>query len=77
MSFWNIIETAIAVGSTLHAVGKENDLKAAKLARENRAYKDHSITCRKCGELAGPIAGTYRNYRCRCGRQFAGPRHPY
>ena len=35
-----------------------------------------SLTCRRCGKLAGPIGGTRNRYRCDgCGKQFAGANH--
>ena len=37
---------------------------------------DHSLTCRQCGELAKPIAGTSNRYKCTCGNQFSGAKHP-
>lgn len=44
-------------------------------ARDQR-LKDDSLTCRRCGKLAAPIADTGNRYRCdACGNQFAGARH--
>lgn len=70
MSLWSIVGGLIEVG--IASLGKEDAEKKAA-----QRYKDHSVSCRKCTGLAGPISGTTRNYRCSCGHQFSGPHHPY
>lgn len=48
-------------------------------SRERGIYEqrmvDLSLTCRSCNNLAPPISGTKNRYRCKCGRQFFGPKH--
>ncbi len=43
-----------------------------------KRYENFSLTCRKCGSLATPIAGTNNRYRCPNGKkQFAEVHHGF
>jgi hypothetical protein len=42
---------------------------------QRQRERDLSLTCRKCGRMAGPISGTSNRYRCGCGRQFSADKH--
>jgi len=74
MGFWDVVRKAINTVDVLSGSARKREIEERRNAQR---YKGHSVTCNKCGALAGPIAGTSRNYRCACGRQFAGPNHPY
>lgn len=55
----------------LEDAGRKEDRKLKK-----KWIKNHSITCKKCNNLAKPIKDTLNRYRCdSCGSQFAGPAH--
>ncbi len=70
MGFWDVVKKGIDVVDVLSG-------GPAKRAQAQKSFLNHSVSCRKCGGLAGPIAGTKRNYRCDCGHQFSGANHPY
>ncbi|MNH82197.1 hypothetical protein D3C73_345770 [compost metagenome] len=74
MGFWDFVVKAIDTVDVLTGNAAKRNLQKRVNAEK---YEAHSVTCNKCGALAGPISGTRRNYRCSCGRQFAGPNHPY
>ena len=50
--------------------------EAARAERRAKIIKDYSLNCKQCKKLACPIAGTLNRYRCSCGNQFVGPKHP-
>ncbi len=58
---------------------KDACLKSAiqKLEKEIKPWADRmSLTCKRCGGQASPIALTVSRYRCiKCGSQFAGQNH--
>ena len=74
MGFWSTVGKVIDKYDELSGNKRIREQEERKNARD---YKNHSVSCKKCGELAGPLPGTARNYRCSCGHQFAGPNHPY
>ena len=49
MSLWSIVGGLIEVG--IASLGKEDAEKKAA-----QRYKDHSVSCRKCTGLAGPLS---------------------
>ena len=75
MSFWGGVVKI--VGAVVILNGRANQQRSSGIQSEGPSYTDHSISCRKCDGLAGPIKGTKRNYRCSCGHQFSGPNHPF
>ena len=52
---------------------KEEQEKQREFAEK---MKNYALNCRRCRKMAYPIPGTPNRYRCSCGNQFAGPRHP-
>lgn len=70
MGFWDFVRKTIDLVDTVAGGPQQREAQA-------KEYKNHSLSCNKCGGLAGPISGTKRNYRCPCGHQFSGPLHPY
>lgn len=64
-----------------HYVKQQINLLEKRDARNielDRIYRDHGLTCQRCGELALPIIDTRRRYRCEgCGCQFVGAFHGY
>ena len=73
MAFWDFVGKAINVAYVASGAKRTHDIEQARL---KKLYRNHSLSCNKCGGLAEPIAGTKRNYRCACGHQFAGANHP-
>jgi hypothetical protein len=53
---------------------REENLLQEQQRSEN--MRNYALTCHKCKKLAKPIEGTSNRYRCTCGNQFTGSRHP-
>lgn len=74
MGFWEFVGKAINTYDDLSGNAAKRERQEKKRAEQ---YKKYSLSCKKCGGLAGPIPGTETRYRCGCGHQFAGAKHPY
>ena len=59
---------------------EQKEVAKREAEREAERYvqmmQDYALNCRRCRKMAYPIAGTSNRYRCPCGNQFAGSRHP-
>ncbi len=59
-------------------VNAQLSLKESLLGYDAVKFRNESLTCSKCGSLAGPIVGTRDRYRCqKCGKQFKAAKHSF
>ena len=66
-------------GALVEGIGGAAELRKEEEQKQRafeKAMEDYSLNCRRCRNMAYPITGTPNRYRCSCGNQFAGPRHP-